>query len=289
MTDRPLMRDRLLIGGLRLLPKSAWSRFVGALTHAPMPRPLATMLIKGFARLYDINLDEVEQPIKSFPHLGAFFIRALKDGARPLDLRPGVAISPADGHILNAGRITEGRLVQAKGRAFTVGELLGDEALNAVYEGGAWVTVYLSPQDYHRVHHPVEGRITAARYIPGHLWPVNRAGVQLIDRLFCVNERLITFVDGPFGQVATVMVGATSVGRISAAYDPTLETNRGRPAAEQSYEDTRVARGDELGAFHLGSTAVVLFSSKAIELEPLEAGAEIKLGHPIARRRDLMA
>jgi len=278
------VKDALFLGSLRLLPKNAFSRVVGAAAHAPLPSAVSKTAVKVFAWAYDIDTDEAELALNEYQTVGDFFTRRLKQGARPIDRRPGFAVSPADGHVLNCGRFSEGRLIQAKGREFALADLLRDTADADRYAGGGWVTVYLSPRDYHRVHHPVEGTITGSRYIPGHLWPVNRAAVENIEDLFCVNERLITFVDGAIGEVATIMVGATSVGHITVSYDTDVETNRDHEAAYRTYDPAiSVARGDELGIFHLGSTAIVLFANPKVKIEALTAGQPIRLGEPIAR------
>lgn len=278
------MKDALFLGSLRLLPKNALSRVVGAAAHAPLPSPVSKTAVKLFAWAYDIDTDEAELPLDAYATVGDFFTRRLKKGARAIDRRPGFAVSPADGRVLNSGRFSDGHLIQAKGREFALADLLRDTGDAARFADGGWVTVYLSPRDYHRVHHPVEGSVTASRYIPGHLWPVNRAAVENIEDLFCVNERLVTFVDSPLGEVATIMVGATSVGHITVSYDDDVETNRAREAAHRHYDPAlSVARGDELGIFHLGSTAIVLFANPKVELESLADGQAIRLGEPIAR------
>lgn len=278
------MKDALFLGSLRLLPKNAMSRAVGAAAHARLPTPITKIAVKAFAWAYGIDADEAELDLSEYRTVGEFFTRRLKQGVRPIDRRPGYAVSPADGHVLNSGRFCEGRLIQAKGREFALADLLRDTGDAERFDGGGWVTVYLSPRDYHRVHHPVEGQITGARYIPGHLWPVNRAAVENIEDLFCVNERLITFVESAIGEVATIMVGATSVGHITVSYDSDLETNRAREATRTFYgQDRPVARGDELGVFNLGSTAIVLFANPKVQLEDLSDGQPIRLGEPIAR------
>jgi len=278
------MSDKLFISALKLLPKNAWSRFIGKVAHAPIPGPLARASIRWFASKYDVNVAEAELPIEEYRSAGDFFTRRLKTGARVVDRRPGVCVSPADGHVLNSGRITSGKIIQAKGKDFSVADLLKDKQEAERYVSGSWLTVYLSPRDYHRVHHPVEGRLACSDYVPGYLWPVNRAAVDNVDELFCVNERVITYVDSPVGRVATIMVGATSVGHITMAYDDQVSSNQGAPAAKRVYpEPIQVARGDELGTFHLGSTAIVLFENPALQLLPLSDGQPITLGEPIAK------
>lgn len=280
------MKDALLIGTLGLVPKNLLSRAVGAAAHARLPSPITRASVRIFASRYGIDLDEAELPISEYRTIGELFTRRLKPGARPIDRRPGFAVSPADGHISNSGRIEDGELIQAKGRSYAVADLLRDRHEGERFAHGSWVTVYLSPRDYHRVHHPVEGRIVASRYVPGHLWPVNRAAVTRVDDLFCVNERIVTYVDSPLGEVASIMVGATSVGHMTMAYDEEIVANRGLPAVHKLYEDgLPVARGDEMGVFRLGSTVVVLFADPDVVPEPLEPDQPIRMGEAIARRR----
>jgi phosphatidylserine decarboxylase len=279
--------EPLLLRALRLVPKNSLSRLVGAAAHAPVPRVVGRVSVSAFARAYGIDVAEAEHPIEHYPTVGAFFTRRLRPGARAIDRRPGVAVSPADGHILNAGRLEDGTLLQAKGRRFTVDRLLDDAEAARRFVGGSWFTVYLSPRDYHRVHHPVEGEIVAAHHIPGHLWPVNQMAVDHVDDLFCVNERLVTYVDSPLGEVATIMVGATSVGHITTAYDPGMQTNQGRDLGRVAYSPgLRIARADELGVFNLGSTAIVLFANPAVEITESEPGAAVRMGRCIARQGD---
>ena len=276
--------ERLFISGLSLLPKNAMSRVVGGLAHMKLPGPLSTSSIRAFAKMYDINTSEAECDLDSYQSIGDFFTRRLKMGSRIVDHRPGHIVSPADGKILNSGRIENGTIIQAKGRDFSVADLLGSESDAARFEGGSWVTVYLSPKDYHRVHHPIEGQVNLARYLPGRLWPVNQAAVNHVDRLFCVNERLATFVESPMGLVTTVMVGATSVGHITVKFDEDLQTNKNSRGGDYHYpEGPKVARGDELGTFHLGSTAIVLVESKAVVLDDLEPGQAVRMGSSLGR------
>ena len=276
-------REAALLKVLGLLPQNLMSRAVGQLSFLPLPRPLMSLSLRSFAKLKVIDLEEMELPLSAYGSFAEFFTRGLKPGARIIDRRPGIAVSPADGHILNSGSLSEGQLLQAKGRSYAVEQLLGDEEEAQTFRGGKWVTIYLSPRDYHRVHHPIEGRILSARYIPGRLWPVNRLGVQGVDQLFCVNERLITYLESSLGPVAVVMVGATSVGYITLRYDDSLKGNRGLPAGRLELEPISVARGEELGVFNLGSTVILLFANPEISLEPLQEGAPILMGQAVAR------
>ena len=277
---------KALITSLRLVPKNLWSRFVGAAARTPLPRGLRQTVLGGFARRYDIDVDEATLPLEDYSSLADFFVRHLKDDARPLCGDPEAVLSPADGHVLHGGALQAGRALQAKGRDYSVRELLADDPLAAELEGGSYATVYLSPRDYHRVHCPVEGHVTGHLHVPGTLWPVNAAGVAHVDRLFCCNERLVTFLDTEaWGPVAVILVGATAVGRITAAYDDRICTNRGgcRAPKRVTYDEPRpLARGGQLGVFHLGSTVVLLVSRPGLAPVP-EHGAPVRMGEALLR------
>ena len=282
------MPGKLFITALRFFPKKTWSRCLSLLVRTRFPRPVNLWIMRTFARRYQLDLNEASLPLEEYPTIGALFTRTLKPGTHNIDMRPKVAVSPADGHVLNSGRLREGQLIQCKGRDFDIADLLVHPERAAQFKEGSWCTVYLSPRDYHRVHHPIEGEIVESQYITGQLWPVNQAAVDHVKNLFCVNERVVTYVDSPLGMVATIMVGATSVGHISMAYDETIVANKGHKDTLKSYSpplDT--SRADELGIFHLGSTAIVLFADPKVEVHALADGQEIRIGDVIASYSNL--
>src|SRR5882762_7049788 len=160
---------------LRLLPKNTLSRTLGALLRAPMPRAVHKQIIRRFARAYGVDASEAEQDILTYPTFAEFFTRRLKPGLRPIAPGEGVPVSPVDGTLGELGRIENGTLLQAKGKLYTVAELVGGpqaEADAAQFEGGSFVTIYLAPYNYHRIHAPLGGFIEGYTYVPGHLWPV---------------------------------------------------------------------------------------------------------------------
>jgi phosphatidylserine decarboxylase len=195
-----------------------------------------------------------------------------------------VVVSPVDAVVSECGVAAGGKLVQAKGIAYTVAALLGgDEALARRLEGGAYATLYLSPKDYHRIHFPLGGAVTGWRYVPGRLWPVNPASVRTVPGLFTVNERLVTVMETPVGACAAVAVGATVVGRVRASYDVAVPvTNlRGARAAARDYPaPIPVEKGAELGAFEMGSTVILLLEPGRASLR-LAAGQRVQMGEAI--------
>jgi phosphatidylserine decarboxylase len=237
-----------------------------------------------------MDLSEARDPVTAYGSLDELFVRRLRAGAREWPTRAEVAGSPVDGVVGAHGPIAAGELVQAKGRHYMVAELLDDAAGAVRFEGGSFLTLYLAPRHYHRIHAPVGGSVAEARHIPGRLLPVNRPAVDRIDRLFPRNERLVAFIEphdpgagAGAGAVAVVAVGAFNVGRITADFDAALVTNRRRAEVETHRYDPPVVldRGDGLMAFHLGSTVVLLFERRVEFAAGVAPGAEVRLGQPL--------
>lgn len=268
---------------LRLLPKNMVSKLNGFLAGLRLPRFMMTPIILAFARIYKINIQEAELEIRDYESLNNFFTRALKNGSRLIDQKENVIISPVDGRLLISGSLEQGQLLQSKGMESSLQNLLGNNRFYKQFLGGYYMTIYLSPQDYHRIHSPVEGRILGYYYQPGKLFPVNNLAVNTINQLFSKNERLITYIQSDFGLVAVVKVGATSVGKIRVTYDPNIATNRWvRLAKEHMYdEEISIRKGAELGRFEMGSTVMLLFEKGTAELLDFEEKQKLLFGQPI--------
>ncbi|MGZ3429401.1 MAG: archaetidylserine decarboxylase, partial [Polyangia bacterium] len=266
------MRERVAVDLLRWTPKGTLSRGIGWAARRRVPRPLRRALYGGFARYVGADLSLLERPLDAFERFDDFFTRPLRDGARPIAEGAGVVVSPCDGVVSECGLAEGGRLIQCKGRDYTVAGLLADAAEARAFEGGAYATIYLSPRDYHRIHNPVDGKVTGYRHIPGAFFPVNPTSVRNVAGLFSINERLVTYLDSDVGRVAVVAVAATGVGWITVAYDRDVRTHRegsaGRHGWAQRYAAARpLGRGAELGMFHLGSTVILLFEPGRVRLD----------------------
>jgi phosphatidylserine decarboxylase len=261
------------------------SRATGRLADLRLPSPVLRPLLRLYVRAFGVDLAEAAEPLESFPTFNAFFTRRLREGARPVATGPGVVVSPSDSRLSAIGPVpSDGRLEQVKGSAYTVDALLGSPEDAATFRQGAHATLYLSPAMYHRVHAPVDGRIRGWRYVPGRLFPVNAAGVRSVSGLFTRNERVVIFLDtDAHGPAAVVLVGAANVGRISLAFAD-LATNQGRPATcVVPPEPVAVRRGDELGAFNLGSTVVLLVADAAL-VPVARPGELVRVGRPLWTR-----
>jgi phosphatidylserine decarboxylase len=278
-----------LAGVARLLLAAAshpvLSRLTGRLSDLRLPAAVLAPAIRAYARAFGADLNEAAQPPEAYGSFNAFFTRRLREGARPIAGGEGVVVSPSDSRLSSIGPVPpDGRLEQVKGSSYSVEALLGSAEDGAPFRRAVQATLYLSPAMYHRVHSPVDGRVRALRYVPGRLFPVNGAGVRSVPGLFTRNERVALFVDTEaHGPVAVVLVGAANVGRMSLAFTD-LVTNRGRPPARVVLpEPVPIRRGDDLGAFNLGSTVVLLLADPAL-VATAAAGDLVRVGQALWRR-----
>lgn len=226
-------------------------------------------MITQFAKAYKINIDEAERPISAYDSIGDFFVRRLKPGVRPLGSSP--LVHPADSVITESDWIKDGKIIQAKSRYYSLQDFVGTTDSAKPYLNGAFATYYLCPTDYHRVHSPMSGQITRVRHLPGHLWPVNDWSTSNIENLFAVNERVLVEIQTDHGLIGVMFVGATNVGQISLNFWPEFRTNDVRfPSLRERVFETPISigKGDELGAFHMGSTIVLLFSEEMFQKLP---------------------
>ena len=269
----------------RARPGAAYSAFVGSVAQRTLPAPLRALAYRAFARAVGANLEETELPLGEYPSLGEFFARKLKGGARTVDAAADAIISPCDGVIAARGEAADGALVQAKGRNYSLAELVADDGLARALTGGAYVTIYLSPKDYHRVHSPVDAELVSYDYLPGTLWPVNRWATNRREGLLARNERVVIRMNaGPLGDVCVVMVGAAGVGNIRLAQAPDSASFRKlRERRRIEHVGLRVKKGDELGAFLLGSTVVMLFQPGVAALQG-DVAQPVRFGERIGRR-----
>lgn len=257
---------------------------ISRLASRALPTRLRPLAYRAFARAVGANLEEAELELAAYPSLGDFFARKLREGARTLDVAGGAIIAPCDGVIAARGTVRDGALVQAKGRTYSLAELVANDVLATRLLGGEYVTIYLSPRDYHRVHAPVAGHLVGYDYLPGSLWPVNPRVAARRDALLARNERVVIELNSAQGRIAVVMVGAAGVGNITLTHGP--DSASFRTAGERrrvELHDVPVERGAELGAFRLGSTVVLVFEPGHAALDPLEVGEAVCFGAGIGR------
>jgi phosphatidylserine decarboxylase len=226
--------------------------------------------------------DAEREDLASYTSFNDFFTRALKSGARPIAGDEATVIAPADGVVTEHGTLDADRLLQAKGMSYPLADLLGEDgpATRALH-GGSYLTIYLAPHNYHRVHVPLAGALTRVRYVPGERFSVSRATAAAIERLFCRNERAICWLDTNVGPMVVVLVGALNVSSVSVVGHGEIASGPAREWREEP--PLRLARGAELGQFNLGSTVVVLFGPNAVRWEGLVPGDTAIMGSALGR------
>ncbi len=255
--------------------RRALSRTTGWLADRTIPRPLRASVYRGYARATGADLGELRLPLSEHPNLSAFFVRRLKEGARPIERDQGCIVSPVDGTVQSLCPLERGTLLQAKGKPYSLRELLGGTEDPALEGGFSW-TIYLSPRDYHRIHAHEDCRLTEARWLAGSLYSV--APAVLARRMVLpVNERVALRLETARGAFWLVLVGATNVGRMRVVG---LETGRGGVLEPPlAFE-----RGAELARFEMGSTIVLLAPRGLCAALPgLAEGQQLKLGQAIGR------
>lgn len=269
-----------------MLPQHALSRLFGSLASARGPRWLKNRVIRAFAAHYKVDLSEAEKPFpEAYASFNDFFTRALKPDARPL-CSSGVA-SPADGVISECGDIEDDRLLQAKGKYYSLSALLaGDQKRCSQFAGGSFATIYLSPRDYHRVHMPLDGQLQTSCYVPGDLYSVNGTTAKHVDNLFARNERHISYFDTPRGPLGMVLVGAMIVAGIETVWSGQVAPpQKGLQHWDHMGAPSPILleRGAEMGRFMLGSTVILLFPrGVAAWNSDVVPGAAVRVGQQLS-------
>lgn len=266
----------------RCTPQHALSRLMGLLANCRCCH-LKNWAIKQFIAAYGVDLSEsLESDYTAFPSFNAFFTRALKPGARDFSAPEAAVISPVDGAVSEFGVITEGKLLQAKGQDYSAEALLGSAVEASTFQDGTFITLYLAPKDYHRVHMPFGGRLRQMRYIPGKLFSVNPAAVNGIPGLFAKNERVVCHFDTAFGPMVVILVGAMIVASMHLQWCGQVAPQRSRHIVETDYSHEQLSfeRGEEIGHFQLGSTVILLLPNGVMDFNPdLSSGQSIRLGN----------
>lgn len=273
---------RLFVWFQHVLPQHALSRLVLRATRVRAPW-FKNWLIRGFLRLYTIDMADAVQPDPfRYASFNEFFTRALRSDARSLAKEPREIACPVDGVISEAGTIDGDSLLQAKGRNYTLKELLASCAWAKDFEGGSFATIYLAPFNYHRVHMPLAGRLRETVYVPGRLFSVNAVTASLVPRLFARNERVLTWFDTAFGEFALILVGALNVGSIATVWAGDITPAPRRVATTLPPQAVSLDKGEELGRFNMGSTVILLFQKdRARWHAEVRAGATVRLGQSL--------
>jgi phosphatidylserine decarboxylase len=248
-----------------LFPHHSVSRLTFWLTR--LQTPLKNPAIRAFIRVFDVDMSEAEhQSAENYISFNQFFTRKLIASARPIDTSEDSIISPADGRINHIAQYQDGQVVQAKGQNFSMSQLLGGENnYGTLCQNGSFATIYLSPKNYHRVHMPFEGELVEMIYIPGRLFSVAPYAAEVIKGLYSKNERVVSIFKTKIGYMAVVMVGAVNVAAIEMAWEGLVTPPHGKNITRKTYINVKLKKGDELGIFNMGSTAIMAFETNKIK------------------------
>jgi phosphatidylserine decarboxylase len=273
------MRGRLFIWLQHVLPQHRLSRLVLAATRV-RTRWFKNLLTRAFLAMFAVDMAEaIEADPYRYASFNEFFTRALRPEARPIAGGSAEIASPVDGTVSECGGIERDSLLQAKGRRYTLGELLAHQAWARRFENGSCATLYLAPYNYHRIHMPLRGRLLDTVYVPGRLFSVSSVTAQHVPRLFARNERVLTLFEGDFGQFAVVLVGALNVGSIATVWAGDITPAARRAVTHIPAPAVVLEKGAELGRFNMGSTVILLFEADRVRWNPLlHASAAVRWG-----------
>lgn len=264
------------------LPHHLLSRLLGKLAKSECVW-LKNLLISAFIRHYKIDMElALETDPHKYANFNSIFTRALRADARPIAPDEQAIISPVDACISQFGAINKGQLIQAKGVTFDLQALLSTQLKKYADQllDGNFITLYLSPSDYHRIHMPIDGKLLAMAHIPGKLFSVNSCAVDNIPQLFARNERVAAIFATKAGPIAVVMVGAMLVASIKVRWEKAvIAPAKTVKVWDYSEQDIKFARGDEIGHFEFGSTVIVVLPKNSIDwAKELQINSKVKMG-----------
>lgn len=273
-----------------LLPQHTLSRIMHAVTRSEIYW-WKSKFTQWFVKQFKVDMSQAQDPdLENYASFNAFFTRALKPDARPITEQADSIACPVDGTVSQLGDIKNGRIFQAKGRDYSLLELLGGDVRAAEqFEDGKYATLYLSPKDYHRIHIPVDGKLTAMTHVPGRLFSVSPATTRAVPRLFARNERVVAYFDTEVGPMAMVLVGAIFVASIETVWAGEVTPPAGKEIRHWKYNPETPAhffkKGTEVGRFNMGSTVILLYGRERITwLDEIKAGDTIQMGQALATR-----
>jgi phosphatidylserine decarboxylase len=280
--------EKLLSGIQYLLPHHFLSRLVHGFMRIRLG-PVKNAQIAVISSLAGVDWSEAkDQSASDYACFNDFFTRELISDARPLDPDPRAFVSPCDGRISQCGRITNDRIIQAKGHHYSIRALLANDPVSAAFINGFFHTIYLSPRDYHRVHMPLGGSLHKMIHVPGRLFSVAPYTVRQVPGLFARNERVISLFETSHGEMALILVGAMLVSSMETVWSGVVTPPRGRKVTtgDWSRRGIELRKGEEMGRFNMGSTVILLLPPAAVStIEHYEPNDAIVMGQKLGRLR----
>lgn len=263
------------------IPRRLLTRFIGWFSRIEQPL-VRDVSLRVWGLFADLDLSDAKQT--RFRSLHDCFTRELKDGARPVDMDPDVLVSPCDAIVGASGAVADGQVLQVKGFAYGLDDLLGDAADAATFRNGCYVTLRLTSSMYHRFHAPHDCRVESVSHFPGDTWNVNPVTLKRVERLFCKNERAVirTRLSRGGAALTLVPVAAILVAGIRLRF---LDIALRSPRQERRMFacDASLRKGEEMGWFEHGSTIIVLVPDGFRLCDAVREGVTIRAGQPLLR------
>jgi phosphatidylserine decarboxylase len=252
----------MLQGLYRLLIELTNGRWSSGILKRFSRSPVSRFVVPSFAKIYQLNQEEMEKGLSDYPTLHDLFVRTLKKDARKIDQQPNSVVSPVDAVLEDVGNIKETSDIHVKGKTYSIGEMLGDPDTLAKYLNGTYMILYLSPSHYHRIHSPVNGIVTKQWELGSKSYPVNKWGLKYGRQALSKNYRVVTEVKTTDGHIAIVKVGAMFVNSI-----------------ETTHKGSNLEKGGEIAYFSFGSTVVLLFEKGIFQMDQtLHIPQELRVG-----------
>ena len=277
--------EGMLAGIQTILPQHFLSRIVYAVMRCETKWVKNTQ-INLISRIAGINADEALSPDPAdYACFNAWFTRALKPDARTFDFSEDAFISPCDGRISETGTLEKNRILQAKGKTYTLQTLLANDPVCDELLDGYFSTIYLSPRDYHRIHMPITGKLERMIHVPGRLFSVAPYTARQVPNLFARNERVISVFNTDSGPLVMVLVGAMLVSSTETVWAGEVTPNKNKNVSVEDYisQNITLLKGEEMGRFNMGSTVILLMPSETLEgKSELTAGTAVRLGQKLA-------
>lgn len=266
------------------LPRKLASRFMGWFSRIEQPfvRDVSLWCWQTFSP--ELDLTEARKTV--FKSLHDCFTRELKVGARPLDLRENVIVSPCDAIVGAHGTVLDGDLIQVKGFPYKLADLLMSDKLAAHYEGGKFVTLRLKATMYHRFHAPCDASVVSVDFIPGDMWNVNPPTLARIEKLFCKNERAVIQLSAGADLLTLVPVAAILVASLKLNWLAEVLDSRCRNPVSLK-QSVSFRKGDEMGYFQHGSTIILLSGQGYNFHSKITGGCRIRMGEPLLVEENL--
>ena len=216
--------------------------------------PTSSRKVRPFIDKFDINMEDYEPGSRpaldsrdSYRSFNEFFIRKFKLGRRSFVAEPNRLPAFAEARYVGFDSINDKQVYPVKGHNLKAKDLVGNDQVSKIFDGGPLMIARLCPVDYHRYHYPDNGKVLDNYRVNGAFDSVNPLALKFKGEIFIKNERHVSILQTEnFGRIAYIEVGAICVGKI-------VQSHRWNKP---------FMRGEEKGYFLFGGSTVVVLGEK---------------------------